>query len=105
MRMQNFLLKYFLLIFLTCSFPAAAQYYNLAFRNYSSNNGLSQSEVNCVFRDNQGFVWIGTEFGLTRYDGRVFTTYYHKVGDSTSIAENTIKDITQDNSGALWIAI
>lgn len=82
-----------------------AQYYNLAFRNYSSANGLSQSEVNCVYRDRLGFIWIGTEFGLTRYDGREFSTYYHQVNDSTSLGENSIKDITEDNDGSLWLAI
>lgn len=84
---------------------ASAQYYNLAFRNYSSANGLSQSEVNCVYRDRLGFIWIGTEFGLTQYDGREFSTYYHKVNDSTSLGENSIKDMTEDNDGALWLAI
>ena len=86
-------------------FIMKAQYYNLAFRNYSSANGLSQSEVNCVYRDRLGFIWVGSEFGLTRYDGREFSTYYHKVNDSTSLGENSIKDITEDNDGAIWLAI
>lgn len=96
---------YVLLIGLCCCGAASAQYYNLSFRNYSSANGLSQSEVNCIYRDRLGFVWIGTEFGLTRYDGREFSTYYHRVGDTTSMGENSIKDITEDNDGALWLAI
>lgn len=58
-----------------------------------------------MFRDHLGFIWIGTEFGLTRYDGREFTTYYHKVEDPNSLGENAIKDFTEDNDGALWLAI
>ncbi len=81
----------------------SGQYYNLAFRNYTSMNGLSQSEVNCVFKDRDGFIWIGTEFGLTEYDGKEFTTFYHRVNDPKSIGENTVRDITQDKNGFIWM--
>ncbi|MGB4771012.1 MAG: two-component regulator propeller domain-containing protein [Chitinophagaceae bacterium] len=103
--MLNRLQTYLICVCMLMPFIMQAQYYNLAFRNYSSANGLSQSEVNCVYRDRLGFIWIGTEFGLTRYDGREFSTYYHKVNDSTSLGENSIKDITEDNDGAIWLAI
>lgn len=103
--MRKYYGTYLLVLFFLFTGTVHAQYYNLAFRNYSSANGLSQSEVNCVFRDHLGFIWIGTEFGLTRYDGREFTTYYHKVEDPNSLGENAIKDFTEDNDGALWLAI
>jgi signal transduction histidine kinase/ligand-binding sensor domain-containing protein len=82
-----------------------AQYYNLNFRNYSSIDGLSQSEVNCVFEDNNGFLWIGTGYGLTLYDGKQFKTYYNQVNDSTSIGGNFVTDIAQDKKGYLWFSI
>lgn len=94
-----------ILLCIGLTYSLRAQYYNLSFRNYSSANGLSQSEVNCVYRDRQGFIWVGTEFGLTRYNGSEFTTYYHRVGDTSSIAENSVRDITQDQNGTLWFAI
>lgn len=103
--MLNRLQTYLICVCMLMPFIMRAQYYNLAFRNYSSANGLSQSEVNCVYRDRLGFIWVGSEFGLTRYDGREFSTYYHKVNDSTSLGENSIKDITEDNDGAIWLAI
>lgn len=83
--------------------PVMGQYYNLAFRNYTSMNGLSQSEVNCVYKDKDGFMWVGTEYGLTLYDGKEFTTFYHKVNNPSSIGENTVRDITQDKSGYIWM--
>ncbi|HLO82509.1 MAG TPA: two-component regulator propeller domain-containing protein [Chitinophagaceae bacterium] len=82
-----------------------AQYYNLAFRNYSSMDGLSQSEVNCVFEDKDGFLWIGTGYGLTLYDGKEFKNYYNRVDDTTSIGGNFIVDIAQDKKGYLWFSI
>ena len=103
--MLNRLQTYLICVCMLMPFIMKAQYYNLAFRNYSSANGLSQSEVNCVYRDRLGFIWVGSEFGLTRYDGREFSTYYHKVNDSTSLGENSIKDITEDNDGDIWLAI
>jgi ligand-binding sensor domain-containing protein len=57
--------------------------------------------VECVFQDKDGFLWIGTRYGLTRYDGKEFKTYFHHVDDPNSIGENFILDISQDKSGFL----
>ena len=96
---------YISLILLALSGKVSAQYYNLAFKNYSSTNGLSQSEVNCVYMDHEGFLWIGTWFGLNRYDGKYFTHYNHETNNTTSISDNTIKAIAEDSKGNLWFAV
>ena len=100
-RLRTTLLLFFLLAFSA----ASGQYYNLGFRNYSSVNGLSQSEVQCVYKDRTGFLWIGTGYGLTLFDGRDFTTYYHRVNDPQSLGGNLISDITEDKKGKLWFSI
>lgn len=68
-----------LLLFLlkvSCSY---SQLYN--FRNYSLDEGLSQSEVNCIYEDSRGYLWIGTSGGgLNRFDGKEFTVYEQKNG-------------------------
>ena len=87
------------------AFRSYSQYYNLTFRNYSSSTGLSQSEVECVYQDREGFLWIGTRYGLTRYDGKEFKTYYHHIDDPNSIGENQLIDISQDKKGFLWFAV
>lgn len=87
------------------SIPVTAQYYNLTFRNYSSSNGLSQSEVLCAIEDKFGFIWIGTRYGLTRYDGKEFRTFYHSINDPKSLGENIVSDIKQDSEGSLWFAL
>ncbi len=50
-------------------------------RRLSVQEGLSQSSVNCILQDNKGFLWIGTQDGLNRYDGNSFTIYTYDPDD------------------------
>jgi len=55
------------------SFKSKAQTYN--FKNYSTDQGLAQSQVLCIFQDNKGYMWFGTNSGgASRYDGKKFLT-------------------------------
>jgi len=69
---------------------------------YTSDK-LASSLINCVVQDNYGYIWIGTEYGLSRFDGYRFTNYQHDSKDTTSIIDNTISQIKIDKSGHLWI--
>jgi ligand-binding sensor domain-containing protein/signal transduction histidine kinase len=73
------------------------------FTNYSINNGLSQSVVNCVFQDSKGYVWIGTQNGLNRFNGETFDVYSYNPVDSNSISNNWIYSIAEDAGGNLWV--
>ena len=42
---------------------------DLKFRRLDTPQGLSSSQINCIFKDSKGFVWIGTPYGLNRYEG------------------------------------
>jgi ligand-binding sensor domain-containing protein len=84
---------------------AFSQYYNLTFKNYSSNSGLTQGEIESIYEDSHGFLWIGSHFGLTRFDGREFRNYYHHVDDSSSLGDNIINAIDEDSKGNLWMAL
>ena len=66
-------------------------------------NGLSQGFVATVLQDSRGFLWIGTKDGLNRFDGYTFKVYRHDLFDPSSIAENEIINITEDDNGRLWI--
>ena len=68
-------LQLYLLLFLVClteSLYAAPRYY---FKQISLENGLSQSSVKCVLVDERGVMWIGTRFGLNRFDREKITVY------------------------------
>lgn len=72
-------------------------------KEYSVNQGLSQSMVTAILQDSQGFVWLGTGSGLNRFDGYQFTVFKHIPRDSSSISSSTIRGITEGDSGNLWV--
>ncbi|MBL8297291.1 MAG: PAS domain-containing protein [Rhodanobacteraceae bacterium] len=74
------------------------------FRTFSTDEGLSQVTARAIAQDSNGFLWIGTQDGLNRFDGHGFTTYRHDRDDPHSIAQNHIWDIVPDKDGDLWIA-
>jgi ligand-binding sensor domain-containing protein len=91
-------------LFLLCySYTSNAIEQRIRFDLLSIKDGLSQSSVNCVVQDDQGFIWIGTQDGLNKYDGYSFTTYYHDPADSSSICDNFIRDLAIDSVGNLWV--
>jgi two-component sensor histidine kinase/ligand-binding sensor domain-containing protein len=92
--------KCILFLFLLCAVQLTlAQQYN--FRAFSLEDGLSQSEVNCVFQDSRGYIWAGTAGGgLCRFDGKEFTSYETENG----LAGQIITDIKEDKLGNLWIS-
>jgi ligand-binding sensor domain-containing protein len=73
------------------------------FENLTEANGLSDNRVTCFFKDKKGFMWIGTENGLNRFDGHSFLIY-QPGKPASSISNSFINDIEQDGSGRLWVA-
>ena len=57
----------------------------------------------CVFQDSYGFIWIGSQGGLVRYDGYDLKSYTQIAFDSTSLSNNLVKAIKEDKKGNLWI--
>lgn len=76
---------------------------DLKFINTGLEEGLSQSVVLDILQDNRGFLWIATQDGLNRYDGRTFKIYKQNPLDSASLSDNWINSICIQN-GFLWIA-
>ena len=75
----------------------------LRFDHISIEEGLSQSSARVIFQDSRGFLWIGTEDGLNRYDGYTFKTYKPDPDVPTSLTDRWITSIVEDKSGYLWI--
>jgi ligand-binding sensor domain-containing protein len=76
----------------------------LRFEHLSSENGLSNNTVRCIFQDKKGFIWIGTEDGLNQFDGYTVTVFKNKISDSASLSDNFISQIYEDKLGRFWIA-
>jgi ligand-binding sensor domain-containing protein/two-component sensor histidine kinase len=80
-----------------------AQEKNIKFKRISIEDGLSQSIVEAIIQDHQGFMWFGTEDGLNRYDGYTFTVFKHDPDDTNSISNNNIWCLYEDSKNFLWI--
>lgn len=75
----------------------------LNFYEISLKEGLSQTSVHDICRDYKGILWIGTSFGLNRYDGSQMRQYFNINTDTTSISGNQIHFIQEDKLKNLWI--
>jgi two-component sensor histidine kinase len=64
---------------------------------------LPDQQIRCLLEDRAGFLWIGTENGLCRYDGRLFLQYSATEG-ADRLAGNVITDLIQDREGIIWAA-
>ncbi len=64
---------------------------------------LPSSLVNCSRQDQYGYIWVATDYGLSRFDGYRFINYFHDRNDSTSLEDNIICSLCVDSKGRLWI--
>jgi signal transduction histidine kinase/ligand-binding sensor domain-containing protein/DNA-binding response OmpR family regulator len=83
--------------------PANGQAPKLTFRQISTEQGLSSNWVESIIQDNRGFIWIGTQNGLDRYDGQQIKAYQNIPKDLSSISDNMIQSICEDHNHNLWI--
>ncbi|MGC3947370.1 MAG: two-component regulator propeller domain-containing protein [Chryseolinea sp.] len=81
--------------------PLAAQ--TIYFNNLGIDDGLRNGNVRAFVKDYQGFMWIGTEDGLHRYDGQTIKVYRKVDGDSTTLGSNFILSIIEDKRHNLWV--
>jgi len=79
-------------------FPLSAQMYN--FTNYTIEQGLPQSTVYDVFEDSRGYLWLGTEAGLAKFNGTSFTTFDRSKG----LPGNNVRSICESKDGRVWAA-
>lgn len=82
--------------------PLAAQTHTLRFQHLGTEQGLSQSSVMAIHQDREGFLWLGTQDGLDRYDGVELVPFRHS-DKVASLSSNYIRALAEDSSGRLWI--
>ena len=76
----------------------------LNFKNFSVENGLSNTSVSSICEDTLGYIWIGSKDGLNRYDGSECKVFREEIGNKSTLSHNWVRDITKDSKGKLWIA-
>lgn len=75
---------------------------DIVFRRLAMD-GLTSPTVNSIFKDKEGYLWMGTPEGLNRFDGYKYSNYLQGGADS-SLSNNHITDIEEDSLGRMWIA-
>ena len=83
--------------------PAIAQPAAYNFHHLKPSDGLSDGDVHCIAQDKYGFIWIGTSYGLNRFDGINIKTYFTRRNDSNSLRYNYVHAIYPGKNGDLWI--
>jgi diguanylate cyclase (GGDEF)-like protein len=85
------------------SMSAYAGQPTMSFVRLGAAQGLSQGAIMSILQDERGFLWLGTEDGLNRYDGSELRHYIHKRADLSSVPSNYIAALAQDRHGRMWV--
>jgi signal transduction histidine kinase/ligand-binding sensor domain-containing protein len=80
-----------------------AQVNNIRFQHLKSEDGLSQGHVLCMLQDKEGYIWIGTYYGLNRYNGYSFKLFSKNNEDTCSIISDVVYSLFEDKDGVLWV--
>ncbi len=91
-----------LLLAVLLSGAASAQRQYL-FDHLTVGQGLSQGAVNCILQDSQGFIWLGTQDGLNRFDGYVCRVFKHDPADPKTLNDGFVLSLAETPDGTLWV--
>lgn len=101
---KNTFLTMIVILSLSSKHAYANSYNDINFKSLTIENGLSQSTVETILQDSNGYMWIGTNDGLNKYNGYSFKKYEHDIYDKNTISSNYIVDIVEDNDGYIWVS-
>ncbi|RPH30981.1 MAG: hypothetical protein EHM93_14950 [Bacteroidales bacterium] len=91
----------FLVLIMAIVITSFSQNYRI--NHYTVKQGLSQSVIYSLLQDSRGFIWVGTQDGLNRFDGYSFIKYIQTPSDTNSLSDNWVYSISEDSNGNLWI--
>ena len=75
----------------------------LSFDIFTLEDGLPNNQIQCVYQDHKGWIWVGTSQGLSRFNGYDFTNFLPDSEDSCSLSGHLIRVIKEDNKGNLLV--
>lgn len=93
--------RYLSILFLLVAFFSKAEVFN--FSRLDNTHGLSNNQIECIFKDSRGFMWFGTNFGLNRYDGYQVKVFLSSKNNPNSLLYNPVPKIQEDVRGNLWL--
>ncbi|MDA3913628.1 EAL domain-containing protein [Oleiagrimonas sp.] len=87
---------------LTCAAQAHERDYY--FGHIGSGQGLAQNTIGAILQGDHGYIWLGTQGGLHRYDGYSLKRFHHDASRTDSLPDNVISALASDGRGHLWVA-
>tara|TARA_R100001244_G_scaffold14248_5_gene15908 strand:+ start:15510 stop:18566 length:3057 start_codon:yes stop_codon:yes gene_type:complete len=84
-----------------CATPSWASITDYVVKQWNIKDGLPSQSLKSVVQDQQGYMWLGTQFGLSRFDGTTFTNY--NTQNSPFLPSNGVNKLLVDSSGLLWV--
>lgn len=99
------LYKKIILVLLTVLFvnDVVAQNYVYNYDHLTTKNGLSNNFINCLVEDKQGFIWLGTQDGLCRYDGKNYVVYRTNEDKKIFLNSIIITSLALQNDSIIWV--
>ena len=80
-------------------------YHDINFQKLTVNDGLTSNIISAIAQDSKGYIWIGTNKGLNRYDGKIVVTYQKEKTGQFNILNNRVRDIAVGVNDQLWVAV
>lgn len=77
--------------------------FDISAERYLLEEGLPSNSITAIIQDENGFIWIGTSDGLSKFDGLTFTNYRNTPFDSSTISGNHITSLAEDKAGNIWV--
>ena len=105
LSINNYILLFNIFLILFAIFPIKGNAQNVSdfiFEKYSMQSGLSMTTNECIYEDKLGYIWIGSQMGIDRFDGYGFKSYSHDINNKFSKSTGWTLDITEDNKGDIW---
>ena len=75
----------------------------VAVPRFFDGSQLSSNQITSLCQDQQGYIWIGTEYGLNKFDGVFFTQYFNDDSNPQSLSDNIVRHMMTDRDGTLWV--
>ena len=80
-----------------------AAFGNIEFSSLTNRDGLSNSQVKAIMKDTNGYIWLGTQSGLNRFDGFRMKTFLYSNSNENSLLNNSVDELQQDYNGNIWV--
>jgi ligand-binding sensor domain-containing protein len=89
-----------LLTFCFSYYPYSCSSQEYSYTHYDISDGLAGSTVYCITQDKQGLIWLGTETGVSMFDG----THFHNFTTKDGLPDVEVLEIFGDSYGRVWMA-